>query len=33
VDVPIPRGAVTGLGLCHKPDGPLAIVTWEGEVW
>ena len=21
------------LGLCHKPDGTLAIVTWEGEVW
>ena len=33
VDVPLPRGAVTVLGLCHKPDGTLAIVTWEGEVW
>lgn len=33
VDVPLPRGAVTVLGLCHKPDGTLAIVTWEGEIW
>jgi hypothetical protein len=33
VTVPLPRGAVTVLGLCHKPDGALAIVTWEGEVW
>jgi hypothetical protein len=31
--VPLPRGAVTVLGLCHKPDGTLAIATWEGEVW
>ncbi len=33
VDVPLPPGAVTVLGLCHKPDGTLAIVTWEGAVW
>ena len=31
--VPLPRGAVSVLGLCHKPDGTLAIATWEGEVW
>ena len=31
--IPIPRGAVSILGLCHKPDGTLAIATWEGEVW
>ncbi len=31
--VPLPKGAVTILGLCHKPDGTLAIVSWEGEVW
>lgn len=28
-----PPGAVTILGLCHKPDGALAVVSWEGEVW
>ena len=33
VTVPLPRGAVSVLGLCHKPDGTLAITTWEGEVW
>jgi hypothetical protein len=33
VTVPLPRGAVSVLGLCHKPDGTLAIATWEGEVW
>ncbi|MDA7915967.1 DUF1080 domain-containing protein [Verrucomicrobia bacterium] len=33
VTVPLPKGAVTVLGLCHQPDGTLAIVTWEGEVW
>ena len=31
--VELPKGAVTILGLCHKPDGTLAIVSWEGEVW
>ncbi|MDC0297595.1 hypothetical protein OAL21_00365, partial [Akkermansiaceae bacterium] len=31
--VPLPKGAVTILGLCHKPDDTLAVVTWEGEVW
>lgn len=31
--VPLPKGSVTVLGLCHKPDGTLAIATWEGEVW
>jgi len=31
--VPLPKGAVTILGLCHKADGTLAAVTWEGEVW
>ena len=31
--VPLPRGAVSVLGICHKPDGTLAISTWEGEVW
>ena len=31
--VPLPRGAVSVLGICHKPDGTLAIATWEGEVW
>ena len=31
--VELPKGAVTILGLCHKPDGTLAIATWEGEVW
>ena len=31
--VPLPKGAVTILGLCHKPDGTLAVVSWEGEVW
>ncbi|MDA7675049.1 DUF1080 domain-containing protein, partial [Akkermansiaceae bacterium] len=31
--VPLPKGAVTVLGLCHKPDGTLAVVSWEGEVW
>ena len=24
---------MTILGLCHKPDDTLAVVTWEGEVW
>lgn len=33
VTVPLPKGAVTVLGLCHKPDGTLAIVSWEGDVW
>ncbi len=31
--VPLPRGAVTILGICHKPDGTLAAASWEGEVW
>ena len=31
--VPLPRGAVSVLGICHKPDGTLTIATWEGEVW
>jgi len=31
--VELPKGAVTVLGLCHKPDGTLAIATWEGDVW
>ncbi len=31
--VELPKGAITLLGLCHKPDGTLAIVSWEGEVW
>ena len=31
--IPLPRGSVSVLGLCHKPDGTLAICTWEGEVW
>lgn len=31
--VDLPKGAVTALGLCHKPDGTLAIASWEGEVW
>ena len=31
--VPLPRGAVSVLGICHKPDGTVAIATWEGEVW
>ncbi|NCF12661.1 MAG: DUF1080 domain-containing protein [Verrucomicrobiaceae bacterium] len=31
--VDLPKGAVTILGLCHKPDGTLAVATWEGEVW
>ena len=31
--VQLPKGAVSVLGLCHKPDGTLAIVTWEGQVW
>lgn len=31
--VPLPRGAITILGLCHKPDGTVAVVSWEGEVW
>ena len=29
--VPLPRGAVSVLGLCHKPDGTLAIATWESK--
>ena len=33
VSVTLPRGSVSVLGLCHKPDGTLAICTWEGEVW
>lgn len=33
VDVPLPRGSVSVLGICHKPDDTLAICTWEGEVW
>ena len=33
VNVPLPRGSVSVLGLCHKPDDTLAICTWEGEVW
>ena len=33
VTVPLPRGAVSVLGLCHKPDGTLAIATWEGDIW
>lgn len=31
--IELPKGAVTILGLCHKPDGTLAVVSWEGEVW
>ena len=31
--IQFPRGAVSILGLCHKPDGTLATATWEGEVW
>ena len=31
--IPLPRGSVSVLGLCHKPDGTLAICTWEGDVW
>lgn len=31
--VELPKGAVTILGLCHKPDGTLAVVSWEGAVW
>ncbi|MEO1855967.1 MAG: family 16 glycoside hydrolase, partial [Rubritalea sp.] len=31
--VPLPTKAATILGLCHKPDGSLAVATWEGEVW
>ncbi len=31
--VELPKGALTILGLCHKPDGTLAVATWEGEVW
>lgn len=31
--VELPKGALTILGLCHKPDGTLAVVSWEGEVW
>lgn len=31
--VTLPKGAVTVLGLCHKPDGTLAIASWEGQVW
>ena len=31
--IPLPRGAISVLGICHKPDGTLAIATWEGEVW
>ena len=31
--IPLPRGSVSVLGLCHKPDGTLAVCTWEGEVW
>lgn len=31
--VPLPRGAVSVLGICHKPDGTVTIATWEGEVW
>ena len=31
--ISLPRGSVSVLGLCHKPDGTLAICTWEGEVW
>ena len=33
VNVPLPRGSVSVLGLCHKPDDTLAICTWDGEVW
>ena len=31
--VTLPRGAVTILGICHKPDGTLAAASWEGDVW
>ena len=31
--VTLPKGSVTILGLCHKPDGTLTVVSWEGEVW
>ena len=31
--VPLPIKAATVLGLCHKPDGTLAVATWEGQVW
>ncbi|MFT5499141.1 MAG: sugar lactone lactonase YvrE [Kiritimatiellia bacterium] len=31
--VSLPRGAVSILGVCHKPDGTTAVATWEGEVW
>lgn len=31
--VPLPVKTATVLGLCHKPDGTLAIVSWEGQVW
>ncbi len=33
VSVNLPEGAVSILGICHKPDGTLAVVSWEGEVW
>ena len=31
--VTLPRGAVTILGICHKPDGTVAAASWEGDVW
>ena len=31
--VPLPVKTATILGLCHKPDGTLAVVSWEGQVW
>jgi len=33
VSVNLPEGPVSILGVCHKPDGTLAVVSWEGEVW
>ena len=31
--IPLPKGAVTLLGVCEKDDQTIAICTWEGQIW
>ena len=31
--IPLPKGAVSVLGVCQKNSATMAICTWEGEVW
>ncbi|WP_018970771.1 hypothetical protein [Rubritalea marina] len=31
--IPLPKGAVTVLGVCSKDADTIAVATWEGQVW